>query len=294
MARQSTKIAIAVVATFFGSQVSAQSDGSADAELAAKKKQLRLVEEKLDRLQKQTAARTAAAAKANAKAEANAKIGVADADGVVPVKARPPRPEAIVRMPNNRPTICTADEQKCVALTSRLPFDAGGYDYRPNTTNTKPQRLDNGVNARRARIGVVGKFFGDWDYALIYDFGGSSDGSASTASVNGTAVSFLPGGGPSGIENAYLSYKGIKPFGGQLAIEGGYIKVPDTLDEAVSSNNILFLGGYAVASLVLTGETHPISPRLPPVAASSLQVRFRCGAADGAPGRLPTASTPSI
>jgi hypothetical protein len=60
MARHSTKIAIAVVATFFGSQVSAQSDGSADAELAAKKKQLRLMEEKLDRLQKQTAASTAA------------------------------------------------------------------------------------------------------------------------------------------------------------------------------------------------------------------------------------------
>jgi phosphate-selective porin OprO and OprP len=151
------------------------------------------MEEKLDRLRKQTAASTAAAAKANAKAEANAKIGVADADGVVPVKARPPRPEAIVRIPNNRPTICTADEQNWVALTSRLHFDAGGYDYRPNTTNTKPQRLNNGVNARRARIGVVGKFFGDWDYALIYDFGGSSDGSASTASVNGTAVSFLPG-----------------------------------------------------------------------------------------------------
>jgi phosphate-selective porin OprO and OprP len=104
---------------------------------------------------------------------------------------------------------------------------------------------------------VVGKFFGDWDYALIYDFGGSSDGSASTASVNGTAVSFLPGGGPSGIENAYLSYKGIKPFGGQLAIEGGYIKVPNTLDEAVSSNNILFLeraSSQVIAANVAAGD----------------------------------------
>jgi phosphate-selective porin OprO/OprP len=144
-------------------------------------------------------------------------------------------------MPNNRPTICTADEQNCVALTSRLHFDAGGYDYRPNTTNTKPQRLDNGVNARRARIGVVGKFLSDWYYALIYDFGSSSDGFASTASANGTPVGFLPGGGLSGIENAYLSYRGIKPFGGQLAIEGGYMKVPYTLDEAMSSNDILLL-----------------------------------------------------
>jgi len=99
---------------------------------------------------------------------------------------------------------------------------------RPNTTNTKPQCLDNGVNARRARIGVVGKFLSDWYYALIYDFGGS-DGFASTASANGTPVGFLPGGGLSGIESAYLSYRGIKPFGGQLAIEGGYMKVPYTL-----------------------------------------------------------------
>jgi phosphate-selective porin OprO/OprP len=45
----------------------------------------------------------------------------------------------------------------------------------------------------------------------------------------------------SGIENAYLSYTGFKPFGGNLAFEGGYLDVPYTLDEATSSNDILFL-----------------------------------------------------
>ena len=73
MPRQSTIMAIALVTTFAGSRASAQSAGSADAEIAALKKQLRLMEEKLDSLQKQTAANTAAAAKANAKAESNAK-----------------------------------------------------------------------------------------------------------------------------------------------------------------------------------------------------------------------------
>lgn len=129
-------------------------------------------------------------------------------------------------MPNNRPTICTADQQNCVAITSRLHFDVGGYDYHPNTGATVPQRLDDGFNARRARIGVLGKFWGDWNYALIYDFAGSSDGFASTASVGGASVGFLPGGGLTGIENAYLSYTGIKPFGGTLAIEGGYMDIP--------------------------------------------------------------------
>src|SRR5215467_8818463 len=105
---QIAKISIALVMTFVGTQVRAQSASSAEAEIAALKKQLRLMEEKLDRLQKQTTANTAAAAKANAKAEANAKVGVANANGVVvtannvaPVKAPPPPPEAIVKMPNN-------------------------------------------------------------------------------------------------------------------------------------------------------------------------------------------------
>jgi phosphate-selective porin OprO and OprP len=240
LATQSTTIALATVMTFVGSQVRAQSASSTAAEIAALKKQLRLMEEKLDRLQQQTAAKTVAAAKANAKTEANAKVSV-DANGVVPIKAPAAPPDAIVKMPNNRPTICTADEQNCIALTSRLDFDAGGYDYRPNTANTKPQRLDDGVNARRARIGVLGKFLGDWNYVLFYDFAGSSDGFAGTASAGGTTVGFLPGGGLSGIERAYLSYTGVKPFGGQLAIEGGYMKVPYALDKATSSNDTLFL-----------------------------------------------------
>ena len=241
MATQSAKVAIALVMTLVGSPVSAQSASSAEVEIAALKKQLRLMEEKLDRLQKQTAAKTVAAARATAETEADAKVTADDANGVGPVKALPPRPDAIVKMPNNRPTICTADEQNCIALTSRLHFDGGGYDYRPNTAGTKPQRLDDGVNARRARIGVLGKFLGDWNYFLYYDFTGASDGFAGTASAGGTAVGFLPGGSLSGIERAYLSYTGIKPFGGQLAIEGGYMKVPYALDEATSANDILFL-----------------------------------------------------
>jgi phosphate-selective porin OprO/OprP len=234
MATQSTKIALAMVLTLVGSQVRAQSASSTETEIAALKKQLLRMEEKLDRLQKQTAA------KANAGTEANAKVSV-DASGVVPVKAPAATPNSIVKMPNNRPTVCTADEQNCIALTSRLDFDAGGYDYRPNTANTKPQRLDDGVNARRARIGVLGKFLGDWNYVLFYDFAGSSDGFAGTASAGATTVAFLPGGGLSGIERAYLSYTGVKPFGGQLAIEGGYMKVPYVLDKATSSNDTLFL-----------------------------------------------------
>ena len=216
---------------------------SNDAEIALLKQQLHLLEQKLDRLEKQSAA----SAKAAASAKTDAKAAVANANATIPAKALIPSSgvitpsEAVVTMPNNRPTICTADQQNCIALTSRIHFDGGGYDYRPNTTATAPQGLDDGVNLRRARIGVLGKFFGDWNYALIYDFGGSSDGFGGTASAGGVPVGFLPGGAVSGVENAYLSYTGIKPFGGTLAIEGGIMDLPFTLGEATSSNDIVFM-----------------------------------------------------
>jgi phosphate-selective porin OprO/OprP len=217
------------------SQAHAQSTGGNDAEIALLKQQLRLMEQKLDNLQKQTTANAAAAAKANA------KVTVANANAAYPIKGPVAPSDVVVKMPNNRPTICTADDQNCISITSRVHFDVGGYDYHPNSAATVPQRLDDGANVRRARIGVLGKFLGDWNYALIYDFGGASDGFASTASVGGTAAGFLPGGALSGIENAYLSYTGFKPFGGKLAIEGGVMDLPYTLDEASSSNDIPFM-----------------------------------------------------
>jgi phosphate-selective porin OprO/OprP len=246
--------AVSLIGVLVASQAQAQSAGNNDAEIALLKQQLRLMEEKLDKLQKQTAANTAAAASA----KAEAKVSVANANAAAAAIKAPVAPSGVVvKMPNNRPTICTADDQNCIAITSRVHFDAGGYNYRPNTAATSPQHLDDGVNVRRARIGVIGKFLEDWNYALIYDFGGASDGFASTASAGGTAVGFLPGGALSGIENAYLSYTGIKPFGGRLAIEGGVMDLPYTLDEASSSNDIPFMeraGSGIIATNIAAGD----------------------------------------
>jgi phosphate-selective porin OprO/OprP len=49
----------------------------------------------------------------------------------------------------------------------------------------------------------------------------------------------------SGVENAYLSYAGFKPFGGKLAIEGGVMDLPYTLDEPSSPNDIPFMENAA-------------------------------------------------
>ena len=64
-------------------------------------------------------------------------------------------------------------------------------------------------------------------------------------------VGFLPGGALTGLENAYLSYTGFKPFGGTLAIEGGVMDLAYTLDEASSSNDIMFME-RASAGIVAT------------------------------------------
>jgi phosphate-selective porin OprO/OprP len=223
---------------------------SSDPEIALLKQQLKLMEQKLDKLQKQTTANATAAASANAKVDAKV-VSVANANAAYTKGPIAPS-GVVVTMPNNRPTICTADDQNCISITSRVHFDVGGYNYRPNTLATVPQRLDDGTNVRRARIGVLGKFAGDWNYALIYDFGGSSDGFGGTGSVGGTSVGFLPGGGVSGIENAYLSYTGFRPFGGKSAIEIGVMDLPYTLDEAMSSNDILFME-RASSNTIATG-----------------------------------------
>ena len=238
-AKLTTAAAVSLIGALMTSQAQAQSANDADAEIALLKKQLQLMEQKLDKLQKQTSANTTAAANANAKVDA--KLNMANANAAYPVKGPVAPSDVVVHMTNNRPTICTADDQNCVSITSRVHFDVGGYDYRPNTAATSPQKLDDGANLRRARIGIIGKFFGDWNYGLIYDFGGTSDGFASTASVGGNSVGFLPGGALAGIEQAYLSYTGFKPFGGKLAIEGGYLDTLYTMEEATSSNDIMFM-----------------------------------------------------
>ncbi|MBR0718844.1 porin [Bradyrhizobium liaoningense] len=243
-----TTAALGLAGALIATQVHAESTNSSE-EIALLKQQLKLLEQKLDSLQKQTAANTAATAKAKveakaearAEAKAEARVAVANANAAIPVKGPVAPAGVVVTMPNNRPTICTADEQNCVAFTGRIHFDGGGYDYHPNTPATVPQRLDDGTNLRRARIGITGKFLSDWNFGLIYDFGGTSDGFGGTAAAGAAPVSFLPGGAVSGVENAYLSYIGFKPFGGKMAIEGGIMDLPITIDEAMSSNDIPFM-----------------------------------------------------
>jgi phosphate-selective porin OprO and OprP len=99
-----------------------------------------------------------------------------------------------------------------VELFGRLQVDTGGYTgYTPGPETLDRKGLSDGVDLRRARIGVIGTFMSDWHYAFVYDFGNSSDSSninnalasANSSTSPTTSNTFL-----SGVENAFITYNG--------------------------------------------------------------------------------------
>ena len=218
----------------------AQSSASLNSQIQALQDQVRALNQQLQNLQSQvvqTQRNQAATSQAVTQMQSQpaAASGTAAASGVV------------VSMPNNRPTISSADGQNSISLTGRVHWDVGDYmTVDPRNSHVSPTDLNSGQNVRRARIGVMGKVLGDWNYALIYDFGGSTDnGPGSPGSTAATASG--------GVETAEVTYNGFRPF----AVEGGIQDVPYTLDEATSSNDIMFLeraSSQVIAANLVAGD----------------------------------------
>ncbi|HXQ47145.1 MAG TPA: porin [Caulobacteraceae bacterium] len=110
------------------------------------------------------------------------------------VESKQPRaPTAVLSIANGKPQIASADGKFTANFHGILQFDAGQYfqdslgplstDLRrsgpalgataANVDLVHARELKAGTDVRRARIGVDGTAFGDWDYRLIFDFGGS-------------------------------------------------------------------------------------------------------------------------
>ena len=112
------------------------------------------------------------------------------------------------------------DGRYSIGFAGVVQFDAGDYlNFSPRSRVVGPQELSTGVNSRRARVGVAGTLAGDWSYAFIYDGGNSQDSTAK------------------GIETAQIVYGGFRG----VALELGYSNTFFTLDQATSSNDLLFL-----------------------------------------------------
>jgi len=140
------------------------------------------------------------------------------------IKAAPATAQAsggapFLKMSGISPTFSSADGNFTLSPTGRLHFDMGDYvNYSKQSSSTTPNNLQSGVKARRARLGVQGTIDKDFGYAFIMDFGGSTTDNGST------------------IEAANITYNGLP-----VHFLVGYQDTPYTLDEATSSNDIMFL-----------------------------------------------------
>jgi phosphate-selective porin OprO/OprP len=134
-----------------------------------------------------------------------------------------------------------------IELFGRLHLDAGGYpSYVPASHTLDQKGLADGIDLRRARIGVVGNFMTDWHYAFVYDFGSTSDAlnpnnglaNANSGTSPTTSNNFL-----SGVENALITYNGFyhRDLAFPVAFDFGVQDVQWTLDEATSSNDTMFM-----------------------------------------------------
>jgi len=125
----------------------------------------------------------------------------------------------IIQNSSHRLTMQSADGQYSIGLTGDVQIDTGGYlGFHPDSKAVGPQQLSDGVNARRARIGIAGTA-GPWGFGLVWDAGNSSDQTAK------------------GIETAQIVYGGLRG----AAFEIGYSNTFFTLDQSTSSNDTVFL-----------------------------------------------------
>ena len=138
--------------------------------------------------------------------------------------------QPVVTLSNARPTISTADGNFKFAIRSVVQFDAAHYGVSPRTAAND---LGSGTNFRRARLGVDGTAWKDWNFALWGEFGGS-------------------GGEAAILNQAYVEYAGWKPFGFEepVRLRIGAWATPAGLEDATSNTEGLFLERPAIAEMV--------------------------------------------
>ena len=148
-----------------------------------------------------------------------------------------------VSLANGRPTFATGDGQFTSSIRGIIQLDAAQYDqHRPGTLAIDVRRgsvgdaveadrardLSDGTNFRRVRLGVEGKAWGDWNYNLLLDFGGSGVEEAGK------------------ITNAYVEYAGLRP----LKFRVGAFAPITGLEDATPNTASLFPERAAVTELV--------------------------------------------
>ncbi len=90
------------------------------------------------------------------------------------VVAALPKPDTTVSDKKGTATIATSDGDFSIAFHGIFQLDTASYSQDKTLPAAVPARdLNSGTNFRRARIGVNGKLFRDFDYNILTDFGGA-------------------------------------------------------------------------------------------------------------------------
>jgi phosphate-selective porin OprO/OprP len=210
--------------------------------------EIRTLQAEIRQLRKERPAATAPATRQAGQSAAPAPAGQLASQGPpgVPVPALP----AKVLMTYDRGYhfgFSDATGDNTIELFGRLHIDTGDYlGYTPGSKTLDQKGLADGIDLRRARIGVVGNFMDDWHYAFVYDFGNTSDSNnpenalanANSSTSPTTSNNFL-----AGVENAVITYNGFYKHGAEfpVAFDFGVQDVLWTLDEATSSNDTMFM-----------------------------------------------------
>src|SRR5262249_52743814 len=143
-----------------------------------------------DALAKETAAREAAEKAAR---DANLEQGGHNVVDNGTVKMIPPANPKVVESGSHSFTMSSADGNWSIGPTGRVHLDMGASLTQQPQAATGPGtaaggKLEGGVNARRARLGITGKAMGDFTYTLILDGGGTNDGAAAAAGAANTTA----------------------------------------------------------------------------------------------------------
>ncbi|HEY8618370.1 porin [Phenylobacterium sp.] len=148
-----------------------------------------------------------------------------------------------VSLANGRPTFASGDGQFTASLRGVFQLDAAHYDqdragplasdFRRGslgdaTESDRARDLGDGANFRRARIGIEGRAFGDWNYNFLYDFGGSGNEEAGRISA------------------AWLEYAAFP----KARLRIGAFSPPSGIEEATSTNGSLFVERASPSELV--------------------------------------------
>jgi phosphate-selective porin OprO/OprP len=133
-----------------------------------------------------------------------------------------------VSLPNGTPSFASSDGRFTANVRTIVMFDAGKYFQKDNLPAQVTNRdLNDGTNFRRARFGIDGRLFKDFDYALIYEFGGS-------------------GGEDTGhIQEAWVQYTGWKPW----RLKVGAFEPNIGLSAAVSTSQMIMMERPAPAEV---------------------------------------------